>query len=274
MNGEIEQLISLSSAANGVVAGGIEPSDYYPGNSSFGFCNAVTFVDLERGPSGAYREIERHPSPVEWLDSLKRAAGCSVWLGYGATNRPDVQDHMLAGFTGGGGSWSLMVAADNLTERWIGRWEVTDAEASDRRSWKVTYGCTDRVEGPVPRPDVHLDATVDRLRRVLQDIHAFSASHDQEGWADIFQKALMSLDTTTKPRLPGKMKLVCFDRYPELARRLLGAAYTAWVFGGMGSWNDLYFEEERVFKLYQTLSAELYAAVCEALQVASTSFER
>ena len=44
---------------------------------------------------------------------------------------------------------------------------------------------------------------------------------------------------------------------PLPAAQLLGAAQSAWVFGGMGSWNDLGFEGEDQ-ALYDRLSEELY----------------
>ena len=56
-------------------------------------------------------------------------------------------------------------------------------------------------------------------------------------------------------------------RLPLDARQILGAAQAAWVFGGMGSWNDLGFEGHAQDE-YTALSDELFSllnqAICEA----------
>jgi hypothetical protein len=51
---------------------------------------------------------------------------------------------------------------------------------------------------------------------------------------------------------------------------LLDASQKAWVFGGMGSWNDLGSEGDDQ-KLYERLSDRLFRAVNEAIEAAATS---
>jgi hypothetical protein len=45
------------------------------------------------------------------------------------------------------------------------------------------------------------------------------------------------------------------------ARRLLAIATNSWVFGGIGSWNDLGFVEDQ---RYQSVSEPLYGAMMNA----------
>ena len=55
---------------------------------------------------------------------------------------------------------------------------------------------------------------------------------------------------------------------PLEARQLLGAAQLAWVFGGMGSWNDLGFEgpdQQDSNQLSDRLFALLNEAICCAV---------
>ena len=49
------------------------------------------------------------------------------------------------------------------------------------------------------------------------------------------------------------------------AQQLAAMAARAWVFGGMGSWNDLGFELRAVEAEYDEVSRNLYAAVLLAL---------
>jgi hypothetical protein len=47
-------------------------------------------------------------------------------------------------------------------------------------------------------------------------------------------------------------------------RQLLAFAVQAWVFGGMGSWNDAWFEDESQGDHYAEVTERLYEAVIAA----------
>jgi hypothetical protein len=47
----------------------------------------------------------------------------------------------------------------------------------------------------------------------------------------------------------------------------------SYVFGGMGSWNDMGFQKPETQKEYERVSKELYEAVKFATTMASNSFE-
>lgn len=57
---------------------------------------------------------------------------------------------------------------------------------------------------------------------------------------------------------------------PLEAIQLLSAAQSSWVFGGMGSWNDLGFEGEDQ-ATYESLSEELYGTVNRAIVAATNA---
>ena len=59
---------------------------------------------------------------------------------------------------------------------------------------------------------------------------------------------------------------------PKSAYQLLTAAQAAWVFGGMGSWNDLGFQGQDQ-QTYDKLSEELYQLLNAAIvQATNTSY--
>jgi hypothetical protein len=58
--------------------------------------------------------------------------------------------------------------------------------------------------------------------------------------------------------------------FSESARRLLATAARSWVFGGMGTWNDLTFDGSEE-EAYEEVSAELYDAVLGAFVAAANS---
>jgi len=57
---------------------------------------------------------------------------------------------------------------------------------------------------------------------------------------------------------------------PLAATQILWAAQAAWVFGGMGSWNDLWFEGDDQ-SLYEQLSEDLYQLLNVAIVIAANT---
>jgi hypothetical protein len=73
-------------------------------------------------------------------------------------------------------------------------------------------------------------------------------------------------------RYPGDLDALPEVAYSPQSRRLLTIAARAWVFGGMGSWNDLSFEDRDAQGRYEKVSEDLYRSVLAAL-VAATNAE-
>jgi hypothetical protein len=85
--------------------------------------------------------------------------------------------------------------------------------------------------------------------------------HRLSFFAELFSNIDLMLDQNDLPlsdRLPQRG--YCYD-----AHRLIQAAERAWVFGGMGSWND-YADEESLSMLYD--------AVVSSILSAANSFDR
>ena len=55
------------------------------------------------------------------------------------------------------------------------------------------------------------------------------------------------------------------------AEQLISACFTGWVFGGMGSWNDMAFGRE-MEEEYHRVSDLLYTAICNAIVAAVNSY--
>jgi len=52
---------------------------------------------------------------------------------------------------------------------------------------------------------------------------------------------------------------------------LLAGALKGWVFGGLGSWNDMCFRESSQEREYQLVSKNLYRAVIQSVGVVANS---
>jgi len=66
--------------------------------------------------------------------------------------------------------------------------------------------------------------------------------------------------------------LLVTKNYSMAAQQLLFAAGTAWVFGGMGWWNDMGFDEKDVQENYLRLSQQLYEQLLQSILATSNSF--
>lgn len=239
------------------------------GNSAFQFCKSISFVALETTAAGHTKEVAIAPTPDDWLLRLRQMEARGARLAHAPGPDPTLPDRMAVAFVGGGGSWSLEVLRrDGTTETWLARWEVTDRNAPDRNIWSVTYGLMSVLAtAATPRPD--LAAVTETLRTALINIHAFSRQHRCDPFTGMFQKAL---DSLSDPRQsPGYHRdLYVEGTLPDQAVTLLQAAQHAWVFGGMGSWNDMGFGGETQAE-YDRVSDGLFGALQDVILAAANS---
>jgi hypothetical protein len=275
VDGTVSQLVTLASAVNGHLAGRFDVGRFFPDHADFKFCHSVTFIALKRGWLGRFKEVQVARDPKGWLQALKSRGARRAYLAHQPTEAPEAPDHILAAFVGGGGTWSLRVAYADRVDCWVARWQNTHAGAADRRIWSVTYGLVHTVSPPpasFPLPRAGLGAASRRLQSVLEEIEAFALRNQADAFARSFRAAGAMLNGAQPVTFPGYVDFVCLDCYPERAQRLFAAAYAAYVFGGMGSWNDLGYDDPAVHEQYVDLSARLYAAINAAIEEASKSF--
>ncbi len=273
MNGTVSQIVTLTSAANGVISGKFNPDSFFPAHSDFKYCDSVLFADIGKDKSGKIREQIRYSDPNHWLQHLAADGGSQVWLTFVSQTGSVGQAHQLAAFVGGGGIWQLVVAMKDTIEFWVSRWDVVNQNAPDKRIWRVTYNCLRKSVGHIQPPQPDLGAASSQLINALANIREFAGKHHLTDWEDWFLRASTCLEESQPVSFPDYIDFVCLDSYPEISRRLFAAAYQGWVFGGMGSWNDLFFEPEAENTLYHELSASLYAAITDAIQQATWSFK-
>lgn len=129
----------------------------------------------------------------------------------------------------------------------------------------VTYGCV--ASGvSAALPPAQLEDVLARLRKSLTEIHAFSSGHDYcSGFTACFERALASLDEGVRKGF--HQDLVPAGQLPEASMRILEACQHAWVFDGMGSWNDMGFEGAEQAE-YDRVSEQLFTAINQAIPAA------
>lgn len=181
------------------------------------------------------------------------------------------QDHFHAGFVGGGGIWLIETVYNKHSDFWANRWEVTDSNASDRKIWTVNYGKILSNQQTV-NFESNLEDIKKDLSRSLKGITQFAHQRDMQNWEGIFKKAYSTLYSPNPYEDYYHKDLIVLKNYGLLTKQVLFAAGNAWVFGGMGSWNDIGFEDKDDNNLYESLSTQLYKNICQAIVASINSY--
>lgn len=304
MNGILAQLVSLTSYGNAFLQGNDDIENFYPGNSTFQFCNKVNFVNFKKTLfSSTPKEVQVADNPIEWFRLLKKQGCKGLRLFYEPTQNPPAgtPDHKLAGMVGGGGTWMIETMYGKFSHYWFNRWQVTQKDDPERKLrpiglseniaqsgetsevrpsddgpparpvWSVSYGMIDKDQ-PVSNKQFDIKEISSLLQQNLQNITAFAQTQQLSNWARVFTKAASILNSVTPIQDYYHQDLLVEKHYSLQARQLLAAAGAAWVFGGMGSWNDLGFDTDETNKTYDDLSAQLYNVINKAVLAVANSF--
>jgi len=254
LNGELAQAIALATHGSVWLRESLRPAPDLGSSSTFDYVQSITFV-LER------REIAS--GVAKWFEGLRGRGVRRLWLEIpGGSQRGHwLADHLASAFAGGG-RWLLLATSDTFAEVWRPSWNV-DRDASDGRIWKIDY-LGERVTLRVPRSPRIGDAAA-TLRETLLAARGFAA-RTLPDFVESFALALDALDG----RGPGPpyYRDMLPDSYPSTSRALVAACAHAWVFGGMGSWNDAGFTDDALKRRHDELSRALWHDITMALVAA------
>jgi hypothetical protein len=257
MNGPIAQIIALTCHGNAFLRGRNFES-FLPVNSTCTFCDRVNFVLLKKTFWGKMTEKEIAKSPDDWFVYLKSTGATGIRLSH---TQQKTDDRLTAGFVGGGGTWSMEVLyPNNKSEYWIARWEVWNQKAPQNRIWSVSYGRVSICETPKLNP-TDIGIVAEELKKSLLDIRSFSEIHKCSSFfTECFTKALDTINSKGKNLYGYHKDLAPKDFLPEIATMILYACQDAYLFGGMGTWNDMGFNGDDQ-KEYERVSDGLFNAV-------------
>ena len=243
---------------------------FFPENSTFSFCETVSFVEFKKVFFVDVREKQIARTPAEWFELLRAQGARGLRLVYGEQNVPGISDRMSSGFVGGGGVWQIeAVLRSGKSAYWRSRWEVGDRNAADRRIWRVAYGKVSEgqsTEGAIES----IDELSDKLRAALRDVREFSCANNCGGFTEWFGRALSAFDASSSSLVGFHKDLAPEGILSPSAFRLLDGCQCAWVFGGMGSWNDIYFEGD-LGRQYERVSENLFSSLTKAIAAAASN---
>lgn len=268
MQTSIAQMVALTCFGNAAIQGQRAP--FLPGHSTCQFCEWVRFIAGGQADKGIAGTSTVADSPQAWIDDLEKRKIRGLRLHQRPQNRaPDLPDRMSSAFVGGGRQWRIEgLRSNGSSENWLSKWEVGNRDAPDHKIWRVTYGLYE--VGVTSAFDLRaITVILDDLSSALVEIRKFSVMNQCGNFTKCFDDALRALDSPDAE--VGYHK----DLYPPgslsaNAASLLKAAQSAWVFGGMGSWNDMGFEGETQAE-YTRISDRLFELLNEAIEAAATS---
>ena len=147
---------------------------------------------------------------------------------------------------------------------WAEQWQVANPKGTGDLIWTVNYGLV-KSQNQSDHTMRDLTECKAKLATVLTEIAEFAVAEELPHFAQEFEMAKAALESDAPERDYYNEDFVCSDIYSLSARQVIYSAGRAWVFGGMGSWNDMGFEDKETNRKYEELSAHLYDAINEGI---------
>jgi hypothetical protein len=269
VNPELAQLIALAAHGTAWLRSSVQslPPELDAKNSAFK--NVRVRFELR---SAVHTDPLTATTVAEWLQQLRARDVDRIMLAPVGANEPDGEDqplapHLTVAFAGGT-QWRFLVTSALSVELWTARWRNRRSVLEGTYWSEALFESSAHSERVAPR---YLDvvAATSRLNASLREAADFARTRDLKPWAEQFEHALKR-GTETKPTLPSYRDALPVD-HPGSAKRLLAQALEAWVFGGMGSWNDVLITGDTDRAKYDKLTSSLYAAVIDACAAAANA---
>lgn len=263
----ILRTMALVAVGNAALRGR-DVSGFWPNDPMFRFTGSLDFLTpRETGPLALAAS-----GPAAWFEKLAKR-NCTGLRLHSAPMRQDpkigpIAEHKLVGMVGGGPRWLIEPVYGDHSELWEGFDRVGDKNAADKKVWLTAYVLIGEADS-APKVDADIRGASLDLKAALASIEKVARAMPEAPFADAFVSARAALDGKGAP--PPE-----FVRYTALkpeAMRLLQAAGAAWVFGAMGSWNDL-APDASLKARYEQTSKDLFVALQRAVIVVANSTYR
>ena len=278
MDGELAFAIALAAYGNAYLASAPEstPPELLGTNSTLRHVSSVAFPagdaplesaadTIRRTDQGRFEDLRSPRGTSAWFLGLRRASASRIQVGRLPTQL-DLPEVDAAAFSGGI-PWTIKVDYPSSFRLWVPRWKHEGGE----KPWRVSVTGFTIPYVPPPQTEVGLTEAAESLRTVLERALDFSIRAKLDWFPDDFSKALALLRSQA-PEIPYHPDLFPSGGYSLPARQVAASAITAYVFGGMGSFNDLGFSSLGLNTEYKSLLPTLYTAVIDALLAAANSF--
>ncbi|WP_053202166.1 hypothetical protein [Jiangella muralis] len=262
MNGELAAITAMAAHGSRWLAtpGTQPPPELLEANSCFRY---VRLLNVDVGRPGILGPGRTAHGTADWLVALRRGGADRLVL-VSRPPMPGAPPLQVTSAFANGGSWGLLATGD-AAALWTIAWTVGDRNAPDSRVWDLaaTSGPAHGWQPAVPAAD----AARSTLLAALDEIGRFAEDAGLGEWSEWFTRAQALLDDE-EPVAPYHGDILP-EQSPLQLRQLAAAAVQAWVFGGMGSWNDVWLEDQVARTSHERLSRALYDAILTALTAAA-----
>lgn len=248
---------------------GRDVKGFYPDDPLFRYIASLDF--LTPADAGALKHVAN--SPADWFAKLKKR-NCRGLRLHNAPMQQNqklghIDQRMLVGLVGGGPRWLIEPVYPDHSELWEGFDRIGDKNAPDKKIWLSAYILIGEAAS-AEAVDTNIKGASTDLRDALLSIEAVARAMPGERFADVFVAARETLEGKD---LPYPLEFLRYAQMKPEAERLLKAAGRAWVFGAMGSWNDI-VPDAAMKPRYESASKTLFDAVQRAVLVSANSTYR
>jgi hypothetical protein len=266
MNGELAQIIALVAHGNLFLHDGGKTQVDLSANSTFQYVSSIKFARYKTNQD--QQGIEIAASVPDWFAFLLSNRVTHLWNVAFAWQRQDLKEYDAAGFSGGVPK-AIQADLPEGFELWYPQWKTGGPQG---KPWLIEYRSL-MFPNSYAFPAPNMGVVKDRLRQAVSQARSFSERPETNTgqWTDRFAKALALLDSPGQGA-PFHPDMLTETGFGLEARQILASAAQAYVFGGMGSWNDMGYENSELQKEYECITAELFEAIKLCTVAASNSF--
>jgi len=263
MNDKLAQIVALITYGNEYLASFRDDVlELFPSHFTFKYVFEVSFHKKKTLQDTSRKSRIVAKDTRTWFSYLK-----SQGVQYLKLDLLNIQSylpsHIPSVFTGGG-AW--VIQTDKRT-CWQSKWSLKNQRDPECRIWAVRYWECDNLPVLMDFPDI--ETAYQDLEDSLIEAQNFSKKNGFD-WEKWFAEALALLKSASA--IPPYYADLLPASYENIkGRQLLGGALKGWVFGGLGSWNDMYFRDSSQEHEYQLVSKNLYRAVFQSVGAVANS---
>lgn len=262
--------LAMVAVGNAAIAGR-NVSGFWPSDPMFRYTASLDFMTPREQP-GALAHASS--SPTDWFEKLRKRKCKGLRLHNAPMQQNQklghIDERMLVGMVGGGPRWLIETVYPDHSELWEGFDRIGDKNAADKKIWLSAYILLGEAAS-ADAVDTNIKGASIDVRDALLSIEALARELPGQPFADIFKAARATLEG--KDDLAYPLEFLRSAQMKPEAERLLKAAGRGWVFGAMGSWNDV-VPDAPLKARYESTSKALFDALSRAVLVSANSTYR
>ena len=263
MSSELERLVALVTSANVYLNDDTEKHNLE--STITEYCHGVEFIDNPLlGIAGSTRTIASNAE--KWFAYLKEEESTKVRLHYNPSARADIPQSIRDIIVEYANGWLIEAQYSEFNRLYVQL--MNSQKMGLPPSWKTYFVLLEDSCKNLDNTSPSVKESIDNLDSLLETLSGFANRFEHtRHWADNFTASRQVLHNSSLTFID----LIPNDIYSKDAYQLLQAVLSSWVFGGMGSWNDLVFNGDDANR-YESLTKQLYEIICTSIASVVNSY--